>query len=358
MTTKNKFAKLASFCIITGALSACNPNPVQNNGTTVTPTPATASTAQSAPKEILNQISTQTAEISNQLLQASSVATASSVALATNTTTNQDSNSSQLSPAIAEVIKVANFKLLSHKPSPLVGFTSVKVEVNEGGKPIHWTLNMSNDGKYFIDTEGRILISNTDTVARDLVSKRHLPEIEKYIGVGFDESKTFKITKGKPIRKLAIFTDPDCPFCKRLEANIANLDNVEITYIYFPVKFLHPDAEEKTNKLWAVEPSKRGEVWQKFIEEGIMPDSNMINLTKYKYDYAYKDKLAAEFDLRATPTMFNIQNGEIMLGSAELGMVEEFLNKDLNKEQLDELKKLEEAKKANTNINNATVITK
>lgn len=43
-----------------------------------------------------------------------------------------------------------------------------------------------------------------------------------------------KKVKGNGARKLAIFSDADCPYCKRLEAEMRALDNVTIYTFLFP----------------------------------------------------------------------------------------------------------------------------
>ena len=44
------------------------------------------------------------------------------------------------------------------------------------------------------------------------------------------------IRKGRGKRKLAIFTDPNCGYCKKLEKEMANLDNVTV-YFFDSARF-------------------------------------------------------------------------------------------------------------------------
>ena len=50
--------------------------------------------------------------------------------------------------------------------------------------------------------------------------------------------------KGSASNTLYVFTDPRCPFCKKLETEIAQLDNVRIHTFLTPLTSLHPDAKE------------------------------------------------------------------------------------------------------------------
>lgn len=77
----------------------------------------------------------------------------------------------------------------------------------------------------------------------------------------------FKKVKGKGERKMAVFSDPDCPFCKRLEGNIKDLDNVTIYTFLFPLTDLHPQAKEKSKNIWCA--ADRQKAWDEFMLKGV-----------------------------------------------------------------------------------------
>lgn len=59
--------------------------------------------------------------------------------------------------------------------------------------------------------------------------------------------------KGNGTNKIAIFTDPDCPFCKRLEAETTSkLKDVTIYYYLFPLA-IHPNAASDSKKILCAE---------------------------------------------------------------------------------------------------------
>lgn len=58
-----------------------------------------------------------------------------------------------------------------------------------------------------------------------------------------------KKTIGNGQDKIAVFTDPDCPFCKRLEGEtIPKLKNVTIYYFLYPLP-IHPDAVNDSKRI-------------------------------------------------------------------------------------------------------------
>jgi thiol:disulfide interchange protein DsbC len=56
--------------------------------------------------------------------------------------------------------------------------------------------------------------------------------------------------KGDGSRRIAVFSDPDCPFCRKLEGEIAGLDNLTVYTFLLPIAQLHPDAARKANAVW------------------------------------------------------------------------------------------------------------
>jgi thiol:disulfide interchange protein DsbC len=56
--------------------------------------------------------------------------------------------------------------------------------------------------------------------------------------------------RGKGTRRLAIFSDPDCPYCRRLEAELRGLNDITIHTFLMPLASLHPAARGKAMSVW------------------------------------------------------------------------------------------------------------
>jgi len=65
--------------------------------------------------------------------------------------------------------------------------------------------------------------------------------------------------KGDGSRRIAVFSDPDCPFCRKLEGEIAGLDNLTVYTFLLPIRELHPDAARKAHAVWCAKD--RGRAW-------------------------------------------------------------------------------------------------
>jgi thiol:disulfide interchange protein DsbC len=59
-----------------------------------------------------------------------------------------------------------------------------------------------------------------------------------------------KTVKGNGKRKLAVFSDPDCPYCQQLERNLQSISNVTIYTFLFPLESLHPRAKGTAISIW------------------------------------------------------------------------------------------------------------
>ena len=64
-----------------------------------------------------------------------------------------------------------------------------------------------------------------------------------------------KEVRGNGSRVLAIFSDPDCPYCRRLETELRGLDDVTIHTFLMPLASLHPAARGKAVSVWCATDS-------------------------------------------------------------------------------------------------------
>jgi len=125
----------------------------------------------------------------------------------------------------------------------------------------------------------------------------------------------FKKVKGDGSRKLIVFSDADCPFCHRLENEMKNLDNVTIYTFLFPIDQLHPDAANKSRKIWCA-PDKV-KAWDDFFASGKVPDNagdcdNPVEKTQ---------ALGNSLKINATPTLI-FADGTIVPGALGAAQIE------------------------------------
>jgi thiol:disulfide interchange protein DsbC len=172
----------------------------------------------------------------------------------------------------------------------------------------------------------------------DAASKRNLTEERqrKLNRVAWDQlplDLAIKKVKGTGARKLAVFSDADCPFCARLENDLKSIDNVTIYTFLFPIDQLHPDAARKSRQIWCA--PDRQKAWDAFFESGTVPD----NKGDCKDPIQATAALGQKLRVTATPTLV-FADGSVIPGALPAQQLElEFSNAEA------ELKKLAAAKK-------------
>ncbi|MBG6083028.1 DsbC family protein [Rubrivivax gelatinosus] len=131
----------------------------------------------------------------------------------------------------------------------------------------------------------------------------------------------FKRVKGNGERKLAIFSDPDCPYCKQLERQLEKLENVTIYTFLYPIESLHPDAADKAESIWcAGDDAARNQAWYDLMVKGIVPASGKPCANPIERNV----NLAAALGVRGTPTLFSA-DGRRLPGMAPADRIEQFL---------------------------------
>jgi thiol:disulfide interchange protein DsbC len=78
---------------------------------------------------------------------------------------------------------------------------------------------------------------------------------------------SFKQVRGDGSRKMAIFEDPNCGYCKQLRKSIEGIDNV--TIYTFPYPILSPDSTQKVRHVWCA--SDRAAVWDAWMIRNQVP---------------------------------------------------------------------------------------
>jgi thiol:disulfide interchange protein DsbC len=94
---------------------------------------------------------------------------------------------------------------------------------------------------------------------RDLTAER----LEVLQQVAFDSlplDHAIKQVKGTGARKVAVFEDPNCGYCKQLHRTLEDVDNVTVYTFLFPI--LTPDSTTRSRDIWcAADPAKAWKAW-------------------------------------------------------------------------------------------------
>jgi thiol:disulfide interchange protein DsbC len=122
---------------------------------------------------------------------------------------------------------------------------------------------------FYSDAEGNYLLNGhmIDTRAkRNITEERQ----EKLLAVDFDQlpvKDAFVIVRGNGKRKLAVFEDPNCGYCKRFERDLQKIDNVTVYMFLYPI--LGPDSTEKSRGHWCARD--KAKAWQDWMVRNEQP---------------------------------------------------------------------------------------
>lgn len=167
----------------------------------------------------------------------------------------------------------------------------------------------------FLIAEGHLVDSKTK---KDVTTDR-LADLSKIDFSSLPLDQAIKVVKGNGSRKMVVFSDPDCPFCKRLEQNeLSNITDVTIYTFLMPLDQLHPDAANKAKAIWC--SADRTKSWQDWVFNGQLPKKS-ANCD------APLDKVAAlarKLGVTSTPTIF-FADGKRMLGAYPAAEIERAL---------------------------------
>jgi thiol:disulfide interchange protein DsbC len=116
---------------------------------------------------------------------------------------------------------------------------------------------------FYTDPEGNFLLQGH---LLDTKAQRNLTEdrLEKLTAIDFASlplKDAFTIVRGNGKRKVAVFEDPNCVYCKRFERDLQKVDNVTIHMFLYPI--LGPDSTDKSRNHWCARD--KGKTWQDWM---------------------------------------------------------------------------------------------
>jgi thiol:disulfide interchange protein DsbC len=145
-------------------------------------------------------------------------------------------------------------------------------EVTKTAVPGLWELRIGNEVLY-TDADGSHIIQGEliDTKTKSNLTQQRLA---KLTAIKFDElplKDALVIKQGNGSRKLAVFADPNCGYCKRLERDLLALKDVTIYNFVYPV--LGPDSNEKSRAIWCSKDAMK--TWRDWMIDGVAPPRAM-----------------------------------------------------------------------------------
>lgn len=134
-----------------------------------------------------------------------------------------------------------------------------------------------------------IRLKDQQNLTKDLILKQNSVDWKK-----LPLQDAVKTVRGTGKRHLAIFSDPNCPYCKQLEAELKKLDNVTIYTFIYPIK---PQSVAPSKAVYCAKDQSYA--WENLIAKGIAPAGNKSCANPIERNL----KLGQALGVKGTPTI-------------------------------------------------------
>ena len=183
-----------------------------------------------------------------------------------------------------------------------------------------WYEVFSGNKIFYVDERADFVLvgSVIDTKTKQNLTEERIRDLMrvKFDALPFEDA--IKIVKGDGSRKLAVFEDPDCPFCKQVEANIAQLNNYTLYVFLYPIEQLHADAVNKSKKVWCAKD--RSKAWLDLMLKNQVPQ----NKGDCANPVARNIDLAAQLRIGGTPAVI-FEDGRLIPGAIPKEQIEKLM---------------------------------
>ncbi len=176
---------------------------------------------------------------------------------------------------------------------------------------------VTRDKLFYTDEKAQYLIIGS---IFDLKANRNITEERSrqlfainFSGLPFELA--MKKIKGNGQRKMAYFTDPNCGYCKKLEAELKNVDNVTLYVFMYPI---FQGSEEKVKAVWCSKDQVRA--WDDLMLNGVQAPAGTCEAPSAKVL-----ELGSKLNLSGTPALI-FADGILVPGYMPAAELEQALN--------------------------------
>ena len=187
--------------------------------------------------------------------------------------------------------RIPPLKAKSIKPSTINGLYEVFI----GGNLIYTDKTLS-----YVIINGAMM----DTKNKKNLTETSLKQLTTITFSSLPFQNAIEIKNGTGAYHFAIFSDPDCPYCKSLESSLieSGISNYTAYIFLYPSKMLHPDAAQKSESIWCARD--KAQAWINSMVKNASPE-----MASCENPLSANEKLAEELGVAGTPTIY-LNNGQ------------------------------------------------
>ena len=192
-------------------------------------------------------------------------------------------------------------------------------EISKTPIPGIYELRIGQDIVY-ADEQGNHLIQGNliDTRTRTDLTEARLNKLSAIDFASLPLKDALVIKQGNGTRRMAVFADPNCGYCKRFERDLAKLPDVTIYTFLYPI--LGPDSNAKSKDIWCAADGAKA--WRAWMVDGVPPPK-----TAAKCDTTALERnvaLGKKHRVQGTPAAV-FEDGARAPGAVPLETIEKYL---------------------------------
>lgn len=163
---------------------------------------------------------------------------------------------------------------------------------------------------FYTDEKATFVVTGNviDTTTRANITETRL---SKLTAIKFDDlpfENAIKLVRGDGSRRVAIFEDPLCGYCKKFEGDLNTIDNMTAYIFLYPI--LAEDSTTKSNSIWC--SKDRLATWQDWMLRNIAPTATTA--IDCKTPLEQNVALGQKLRVNGTPATF-FEDGERISGA-------------------------------------------
>jgi thiol:disulfide interchange protein DsbC len=191
-------------------------------------------------------------------------------------------------------------------------------EITKSPMPGLFEVRVNDTEIFYTDAEGNFLLQGS---LIDTKQHRNLTEerLEKLTAISFGAlpiKDAFTIVRGNGKRKLAVFEDPNCGYCKKFERDLQKVDNVTIHMFLYPI--LGADSSEKSKNIWCAKD--KAKAWQDWMVRDQLPKSASCDVAAITRNI----DIGRKYKITGTPTLI-FADGTRVPGAIGTAQIEKYL---------------------------------
>jgi thiol:disulfide interchange protein DsbC len=176
----------------------------------------------------------------------------------------------------------------------------------------------SGSDVFYTDAKGDYVIQGEllDTRKRVNLTEERRSKLSAIDFSALPQKDAFKIVRGNGERKLAVFEDPNCGYCRRFEKDLQTVDNITVYLYLYPI--LGKDSVEKAHNHWCAKD--KGMAWEDWMLRDKAAPAATCDTTAVERNVAFGRK----YRITGTPTLI-FSDGTRVAGAIPAAQLEKRL---------------------------------